>query len=141
MPAALGYTLFPHDADVGVRGCGKSPAEAFENAAMAVTAIVTEPADVREARPVQIACGAPDLTLLLVDWLNTLIYEMATRGMLFSRYEVDISNGQLRGTAWGETIDRARHQPAAEPKGATYTEARVEQDDKGVWTAQCVVDV
>lgn len=141
MPAALHYALFPHDADVGIRGYGKTPAEAFENAAMAMTAIVTEPTEVGGVSSVQVSCGAPDLSLLLVDWLNALIYEMATRGMLFGRFEVHISDGRLKGTAWGEAVDRARHQPAAEPKGATYTEAQVTQDDAGVWTAQCVVDV
>jgi tRNA nucleotidyltransferase (CCA-adding enzyme) len=90
---------------------------------------------------VEINCEAPDYELLLVDWLNAIIYEMATRGMLFGRYEVKIGEGGLKGTAWGEPVDRARHQPAAEPKGATYTEARVEQDGGGIWTAQCVVDV
>ena len=34
--AQTAYALFPHDADVGIRGCGTSPAEAFENAALAL---------------------------------------------------------------------------------------------------------
>jgi tRNA nucleotidyltransferase (CCA-adding enzyme) len=135
------YVLFPHDADVGIRGCGISPAEAFENAALALTAIVTEPTGIQAISPVEIRCEAPDLSFLLVDWLNAVIYEMATRGMLFGRYEVEVADGGLKATAWGEPVDRRRHEPAAEPKGATYTEARVEQDDKGFWTAQCVVDV
>jgi tRNA nucleotidyltransferase (CCA-adding enzyme) len=135
------YKLFAHDADIGVRGWGETPARAFENGALALTAIVAEPADVRALQPVAVTCDAPDVTLLFVDWLNALIYEMATRAMLFSRYEVEIRDGTLKGTAWGEPVDRARHQPAAEPKGATYTEARVEQDETGAWIAQCVVDV
>jgi SHS2 domain-containing protein len=135
------YALFSHDADVGVRGCGESVAEAFQNAALALTAVVADPARVRPTAPVEIRCEAPDLSLLLVDWLNALIYETATQGMLFGRFEVQIADGRLEATAWGEPVDRERHQPAAEPKGATFTEARVEQDDEGLWTAQCVVDV
>jgi SHS2 domain-containing protein len=38
-------------------------------------------------------------------------------------------------------VDVARHQPAVEIKGATYTELKVGRTDNGLWFAQCVVDV
>ena len=83
----------------------------------------------------------PDPEVLLVDWLNALVYEMATRGWLFSRFEVRIAGGKLEGQAWGEPVDVARHQPAVEVKGASYTELKVMQTPQGAWIAQCVVDV
>lgn len=132
---------FPHEADMGVRGYGATPAEAFAQAAVALTAIVTDPAGVAPEDEVAITCEAPDLELLLVDWLNALILEMATRGLLFGRYEVTIEGERLTGRAWGERADRARHQPAVEPKGATYTALAVHQTREGEWLAQCVVDV
>ncbi len=131
---------FAHEADIGVRGMGGSCAEAFEQAALALTAIVTDPARVRALEKVELACEAPDVELLLADWLNALIYEMAVRHMLFSRYEVAIEGGHLRAAAWGEAVDVARHQPAVEPKGATYTGLAV-RHEHGVWVAECVVDV
>ena len=66
---------------------------------------------------------------------------MATRRMLFSRFEVNLDGQRLRATAWGEPVDVARHQPAVEIKGATYTELKVGRTDNGQWFAQCVVDV
>jgi len=60
--------------------------------------------------------------------------------MLFGRFEVKLSDHCLDGTAWGEPIDVARHEPAVEVKGATLTCLRVTQDADG-WIAQCVVDV
>jgi len=62
--------------------------------------------------------------LLLADWLNRLIYERCRAAMVFGRFAVTIENGHLRGCAWGEAVDRARHQPAVEPKGATFTALR-----------------
>jgi len=60
---------FPHAADVGVRGFGATPAEAFEQGALALTAIVTHAAvEPREA--VQVKCQAPDLEILFAEWLN-----------------------------------------------------------------------
>ena len=89
----------------------------------------------------QIKCDGPDDELLLVNWLNAVIYEMATRRMVFSRYRVQIDDQTLVGSAWGEPIDAEKHEFTVEVKGATCTELEVAQDENGRWHAQCVVDV
>jgi protein archease len=131
---------FAHDADIGIRGWGSTPAEAFEQAAHALTAVVTL-ANVVPRSEVGVSCSAPDLELLFVEWLNAIIYEMAVRRMLFGLFAVQIEQGQLKGTLRGELVDVARHAPAAEPKGATYTALKVAQGADGLWSAACVVDV
>ena len=132
---------YPHEADMGIRGIGATKEQAFERIAEALTAIITDLDIVIQEIPVTISCTAPDDELLLVDWLNALIYEMAIRKMLFSRFEVHISALHLQATAWGEKVDIERHQPAVEVKGATYTDLHVQQSGDGGWLAQCVVDV
>jgi tRNA nucleotidyltransferase (CCA-adding enzyme) len=132
---------FDHQADIGVRGCGSSLRAAFEQAALALTAVIVDPLQVADRIPVNIACEAPDREMLLTDWLNALVYQMALRRMLFGRYNVDIEGNRLRATAWGEPIDYSRHRPRVEIKGATYTGLHVGQNADGEWTAQCVVDV
>lgn len=132
---------FYHMADIGVRGEGPTLAAAFEQVAVALTAVITEPDVVKPVEIVAIECSAPDAEYLMVDWLNALIYEMATRKMLFSRFEVKIEGYQLQAHVTGEKIDVARHHPTVEIKGATYTELKVEQDETGAWSVQCVVDV
>lgn len=132
---------FEHQADMGVRGVGATLAEAFEQAALAMTAIITDPGRIAPAVKVDIRCGDLDVELLFVDWLNALIYEMSSKRMLFSRFEVKLENHRIRGAAWGERIDPARHQPVVEIKGATYTALRVYEDGDGLWHAQTVVDV
>jgi tRNA nucleotidyltransferase (CCA-adding enzyme) len=135
------WELLPHDADIGIRGVGPSKEEAFEQAAVALTAVITDPGSVAAKELVEVACSASDDELLLVNWLNALIYETATRKMLFSRFEVAIEGNRLSGKAWGEPIDSDRHQPAVEVKGATCTNLTVTQGEDGAWVAQCVVDV
>jgi tRNA nucleotidyltransferase (CCA-adding enzyme) len=132
---------FAHEADMGVRGFGGSIDEAFEEAAFALIAVITDPETVERIEVVDIECEAPDIELLFVDWLNALIYEIATRKLLFSRFEVHVEGHHLQGQAWGEKVDVARHRPAVEVKGATYTALKVSQDEQGNWVAQCVVDV
>ena len=132
---------FPHQADIGVRGIGLTKEAAFEQAGLAMTAVMTDVDSVAPTHAVPITCEAPDDELLLVDWLNALVYEMATRKMLFSRFAVHFNGHSLQATAWGEPVDVTRHQPAVEVKGATYTELSVKHDRQGRWVAQCVVDV
>jgi tRNA nucleotidyltransferase (CCA-adding enzyme) len=132
---------FAHGADIGVRGIAGTIEKAFEQAAIALVAVITNPALVMDRREVVVECEAADSEVLLVDWLNALIYEMAVGGMLFGRFSVRVEGLRLHGTAWGEEVDIARHEPAVEVKGATYTSLFVGQNPDGSWVAQCVVDV
>jgi len=139
--AAGRWEHFPHQADMGIRGVGPSMADAFAQAALAMTALITEPEAVHPVEAVAIACQATDPDDLFYDWLNALILEMATRRMLFSRFDVVIGADRLEARAWGEPIVVPRHKPAVEVKGATYTALHVGRTDRGEWIAQCVVDV
>lgn len=131
---------FEHQADIGVRGIAVTPAEAFEQAALALCALITDLDSIAAQRQVVLHCEEPDLELLLVDWLNMLVFTIATERLLFSRFSVRIDHGRLDAQLWGEPIDQARHHPAVEVKGATYTELAV-YENAGEWIAQCVVDV
>lgn len=132
---------FEHGADIGIRGIAPTLEQAFEQAAIAMTAVITTPAHVADSIAVTINCEAPDEELLLVSWINELIYQMAVHRLLFNRYQVSIHKGHLSATAYGEPVDPQKHQPAVEIKGATFTELLVQQRDDAAWLAQCVVDV
>jgi len=134
------WVHFEHQADMGVRGFGNTPAEAFEQAALAMSAIITDLPLIEPRKEVTIVCEEPDQELLFADWLNALIFEMSTRNMLFSQFEVFIENGRLQASVWGEPINVKHHQPTVEIKGATYTELAVHKS-QDQWLAQCVVDV
>ncbi len=132
---------FPHEADMGVRGYGATKEEAFEQAALAMTAVITDLHSVAPDKEIQVACESPDDEYLFTDWLNALIFEMATQNMLFSRFEVRLDGLRLKARAWGEEASVDKHHPAVEVKGATFTELMVKREQDGGWLAQCVVDV
>ncbi|HYA17339.1 MAG TPA: archease [Bryobacteraceae bacterium] len=132
---------FSHGADIGVRGIGPTKEEAFRQAAISLTAVITDPAGIVPERSVVVEREAPDDDILLLDWLNALIYEMSANRLIFGRFEVDIQGRHLHGRAWGEAIDIGRHEPVVEVKGATCTALSVRQNEGGEWIAQCVVDV
>jgi SHS2 domain-containing protein len=90
---AAGWEHFAHEAAVGVRGFGPTREAAFEQGALALMHAIADPDRIKPSEMVEIACAAPDDALLFVDWLNTLIFEVATRGVLFCRFEVRIDAG------------------------------------------------
>ena len=135
------WERFEHESDIGVRGIGTSRDRAFEQAALALTSVVTDPASATPRERVEVSCEAPDQEILLADWLNAIVYEMATRSMLFGRFEVRSDGTSLHGIAWGEPVDIERHHPAVEVKAATYHGLHVGTRDDGLWVAQCVLDV
>lgn len=134
------WSHFSHGADIGVRETGETLAEAFEMGALALTEVVTDPDKIKSIDEVHIRCSAPDAEILFADWLNAIIFEMETRKMLFSKFHVEIQDLKLQATIKGEKINRERHQPVVDVKGATYTELKVYQANNQ-WVAQCVVDV
>ena len=135
-----GWQHFHHVADIGIRGFGNTVEQAFAEAAMAMTAVITKPELIDNKICINVECHSADLEYLFIDWLNVLVYEMATRHILFNQFDIQIQDGHLKAKICGEQIDRAKHQPAVEIKGATLTELRVEENE-GTWLAQCVVDV
>lgn len=139
-PRTTRWEHYEHGADIGVRGFGATKAEAFEQAGLALTAAVADLRTVGQFEVIALECEAPDDDLLLAEWLNALVYQMATRKLLFSRFAVKLDGTRLRAQAWGEPIDVERHHPAVEVKGATYTTLRVARHGEG-WVAQTVVDV
>lgn len=132
---------FAHDADIGIRGFGRSLNEAFEQGALALTAICTNPNGVLSRDCIDVACSATDPEVLFVDWLNAVVYQMSTMHHLFGRFEVWTDGRELNARLFGEPVDVERHQPSVEIKGATFTELSVRRQSNGDWVAQCVVDV
>jgi len=134
---------YSHTADMGIRGFGATMEEAFAAAALAMTAISVDPETIQQNEKVEIVCESAcggDYDLLFIDWLNSIIYEMATGEMVFGRFEVHIEGDRLTGKAWGEKLDLSRHDPGAEIKGTSYSDLEVLQKD-GKWMAQCIIDI
>lgn len=136
-----GWEHFEHQADIGLRAWGPDLPTALAEIGLALTGVVTDPAGVLPRDAVRLKCSAADAELLVVEWLDAVIYAMATHRMLFAGYVVDLEGYGLTAVAWGESVDRERHAPAVEVKGATLTGLKAEQDASGAWLLECVVDV
>jgi len=132
---------YSHTADMGIRGFGTTKEQAFAQAALAMIAVSVDLDTIGREQQIEISCEADDEELLFIVWLNSIIYEMATRKMLFSEFEVAISGKKLTAKALGEKLVLDRHRPVLEIKAATYSDLKVYQDKDGTWIAQCIVDI
>jgi SHS2 domain-containing protein len=133
------YSYFDHDADVGVVGRGDTLELAFEAAARAMFAIMTDISTVRPQKSVPVEFEEADPELALARWLNLLLATAREHGMVFGAFSVAREGGRWRGAAGGETW-RPAHERGVEVKGATLTALSVRQVPGG-WEARCVVDV
>ncbi|APW59036.1 archease [Paludisphaera borealis] len=137
--------VFDHTADLGLRVTASDLDDLFQTAAEGLFDVVTadrggiEP---RDAEPV--AIEAESLELLLIDWLNELIFRSETGHRLYGRFEVAVDAAadrpRLTGTIWGEPIDADRHILDHEVKAATHHAVVLREGPEG-WLAEVIVDI
>lgn len=137
LPASDDY--FDHDADVGIIGRGRTVEEAFEAAARAAFAIMTDVRAVRLERSVALEFEEADAELALVRWLNLLLGISHEKGLVFGHFWIERDGVHWRGGASGEPW-RPELERGVEVKGATLTMLQVREAGQG-WEARCVVDV
>ncbi len=136
------HETFEHTADLGLRARAADLSSLFAESAAALFAAILDGdlAAVAPARPVEVALPSDDLELLLFDWLNALLSHFDGEQWLFSKFDVAVGPEGLKATAWGEPLDRARHELGHEVKAITYHGLRVEQTAEG-WLAEVIVDI
>lgn len=135
------YEVFEHTADLGLRVRGADREELFVEAARGLFSILVGNLDqVRPVEKIEIQIEEDQLDYLLFDWLSELLYLFESRRTAFSRFEVELTEQGLKGTAWGEPLDRERHQIDHEIKAITYHHLKIERDSQG-YLAELVVDI
>ena len=136
---AAEYDYFEHDADIGISGRGATLEQAFENAARAMFAIMSDIAALDNEICVRVDFEEEDVELALVTWLNLLLAYARELQAVFGEFKLQRSGDIWRGTAsgrhWNEHMERG-----VEVKGATLTMLAVQQTPDS-WEARCIVDV
>lgn len=135
------YETFEHTADLGLRVCSPNLDALFAEAAEALFSVIVEDlATVRPAEKFELQLEGDDRSLLLFDWLNELLFRCDTGHWLYGRFMVSVSDAGITGVAWGEPLDRTRHQLSHEVKAITYHGLRLEESADG-WLAEVIVDI
>ena len=136
------YETFEHTADLGLRIRAPDLDTLFAEAGLALfSAIVEELGTVVASQPLEVRLAGDDREYLLFDWLRTLLYHFDAEHLLLSRFEVRVREDGLEARAWGEPLDRSRHELGHEVKAITYHGLRVEREPGGGWLAEVIVDI
>jgi SHS2 domain-containing protein len=139
--SAGGWEHFEVEADVGVRGWGRTRADAFAQVTLGVCALLVSPEQLepRERREVRAQAEAPES--LLVAWIDECLYVHEIEGFVARSVEMTVCTDTLaHGVLHGEPVDPRRHRVGTVVKGATYHQVRVGVRD-GVHEARIIVDV
>lgn len=139
------FRFLEHTADAYVEAYGASLEEAFENAAAAMTDVMTELEKVEAKTEESFVVEAQDEPALLYSWLEELLLEFELKDKLYSRFEVscieETSEGfRLRAKAWGEKYDPERHLSKVGIKAATYHQMEILKEPKSV-TLRFILDI
>jgi SHS2 domain-containing protein len=136
------HVFFDHTGDFGVDLTAPTREALYEQAARAWTELLTDaPGSVveRESRPIEVR--GFDATDLLVALGNELLYWFETDGWLASRLTIEeLDETDLRGMAYGEAFDSARHPIARPVKAVTHHGADV-RNDAGTWRGRLIFDL
>jgi SHS2 domain-containing protein len=139
------FRFLEHTADAYVEAYGTSLEEAFENAALATTDVMTEVEKVEAKNEETFMIEAQDEFALLYSWLEEILLEFELKGRLYSRFDVSeiekTSDGfKLQARAWGEDYDSEKHPSKVGIKAATYHQMEILKKPESV-TVRFILDV
>jgi SHS2 domain-containing protein len=141
------YEILEHPADVGFLAYGRTLAELFENAALAMCSLGCAPEKIEERTEREIAAQGSDIEALLYAWLAEVLAIADADQLVFRRIAVTTLRepapgqpGEARGIAYGEKFDRQRHTAGTYVKAVTLHQFLVERTADG-FRAQVFVDV
>lgn len=137
------YKLLDHEADVGIEASGETLEEVFSDGAKAMFEVMADTKSIKAIKKVAVSCQADDIPKLFIEWLNQLLTKKDIESLIFSRFEVDITqkdnNFVLTGNAWGEEPNEERHNLKTEVKAATYS--GLDYKRNGEYIIRCVLDI
>jgi SHS2 domain-containing protein len=141
-----GHESLEHTADMGLRGWGGSPAEAFEETALAMFDLIIDRKGVFAEKDHHLSLGGRDLTELLIEFLNELLSLADVEDSAFVSVRIERLDGggdewDLEAVVGGIPRAKCRKRLLSEVKAATWYGASISREGSGRWVAGCVVDL
>jgi len=139
------FEFLEHTADIYIASYGRDFKEALENAALALFEVMTDTSKVFPSTVREIEAEGHDEKSLLYDWLEKLIIEFETEGLLFSRFEIyelreEDGSLSLKAKAFGEPFDPSKHPQKVGVKAVTYHRMEVSRRD-GLTVLRFILDI
>lgn len=138
------YRVFNHTADLGMEVRGRTRADLFSQAAVALFDLLVERVDAQPGASTQsrsLVIDGDDSTDLFVNFLREILYLFNGEGFVLTECRIThIRQRRLRADIRGCPYDARRHRAKTEIKAVTYHKAAVIRTSKG-WQGRVVFDV
>lgn len=131
-------------ADTAFTVKGKSEAELFTNAAIALISSMADISKIETREERTIEFENEKLDLLLFDFLNEILFYKDSESILFSEFNVDIDKDaegyRLRAIISGEPANPDKHKVTTDIKAITMHMFKVEKTKDG-YEARVIIDI
>ncbi len=135
------YRLLEHTADIRVRIQARSLKELFQNALYALSDQLVVAPSIRKKISRKVAVRAENKELLLVRFLQEMLFLFDAKRFVSRRFEFEQFEGKkIKGRVWGERLSSERHHPKTEIKAVTYHGLKIGKN-KRRWFVEMVFDV
>ena len=134
------FQFLDHPSETLVEVRAKSVRDVFIDAATALFEIMTDTSALKESLQFDVSLPAAERHLLLIDWLNYLIYLHEVNNVFLRAFAVTIdASGSLQALVKGENISD-HHERRMHAKSVTYGQFEW-IDKKNEHTVRFVVDI
>ena len=140
------FEYFETMADMGVIARGKTLEEAFKESAKALSNIMVNIDTIEKNIKKEIEISSEDLYSLLYDFLTELLIMMDSEYLIFSDFDIKIYKKEdeqkekkekneneeeyiLKCVAYGEKLDKKKHEPKEEVKAITYHKMEIKKEN------------
>ena len=145
MAQGRNFEFLEHMADAYIAAYGKDLAEAFESAALAMFAVMTEVEKVKAKVEDYVEVEAEDECALLYSWLEDLLVKSDINKMLYSKFEIlnlekTTEGFRLEAKIWGENFNPKIHPQKVGVKAVTYHRMEILKKPANV-TVKFILDI
>lgn len=135
------YEEIPHTADIAIKAYGRDLKELFSNAAFGMFDIIADLAGLKRTVSVTINLEKESPEELLVAWLDELLYNFYSKGIIFFEFEIiDIQDTRIAARAHGKHLGDNRNRLKTEIKAVTFHDLKIKKDGSGL-SVEIVFDV
>ena len=135
------FEVIDHTADIGIVAYGATIKQVFANAALGLFNLMADLDDFKEGLQRELELSAEDVEVLLIEWLNELIYIFDVEHIIFKKFEIEkLTSTQIKARCFGEKMKPGQHKLKREIKAATYHMLQIIKED-GIYKVQVIFDI
>jgi len=135
------FEVIDHTADIGIVAYGATIKQVFANAALGLFNLMADLDDFKEGLQRELELSAEDVEVLLIEWLNELIYIFDVEHIIFKKFEIEkLTSTQIKARCFGEKMKPGQHKLKREIKAATYHMLQISKED-GTYKVQVIFDI